>query len=369
MANQLQISVGVVAWNEESSIEAALASILDQTVFADAGKLGFEPELVVIANGCTDRTVEVTSQFFEKARVQFPEGGPVELRLVEIPEPGFANAWNQLSHTCARKESEFIFFINADIVIDKVDLFEGMIQTIRKDYDMKVISPFGRKHIEAEKCRSLFDRLNLAITRFTERNQTAQVRGHCFCARAPAMRSAWLPKLFPGAVDGLFKRMMISDMALRPDTPSRIGVFPEAGYTFEAYRTFSDIWNRRVRLFVGQTYIETLMRRLKEMRTEQPDLNLTAWLKARDETDPTWVHRLVQLSIHKHGLAYTMPSPWFRFRYLRNPKISFFRKVSMFPIAAIAFLFDVPVFLAAALRLKTGRIADVWKDTKNKETV
>lgn len=367
MSDTLKLSVGVVAWNEESSIAAALESILSQTLFQKAGKLAVETELIVIANGCTDRTVDITAGLFEKKRTGFPPGGPVTLRLEVVEEAGFANAWNLLAHTFSRPDADFIFFVNADIVLNQPDAFERMLRTIQKDYDMKVVSPTGRKHIEAADCKSLSDRLNLAVTRFTDRNHTAQVRGHCFCARANAMRTVWIPKRFPGAVDGAFKRMIISDMASIPDNPARIGIAMDAAYTFEAYRSFRDICNRRVRLFVGQTYIEALMRHLKTMRAEQPGLNMTATLRARDEADPQWIHRLVQLSIHVKGLFRTMPSPWFRFRFWRNPKINPFKKLGMLPVAVIAFVFDIPVFLSAAWRLKTGNVSDVWKDTKNKE--
>ncbi len=367
MSDLLKISVGVVAWNEEASMVPALESILKQTVFRNAKSLECETELIVIANGCIDRTVEVTADFFKKARLEFPEGGPVRLRLEVVPEAGFANAWNLLSHTCSRPDADFIYFVNADIIIDQTDAFEQMLRQLQKNYAMKVISPLGHKHIEAAKCKSLFDRLNLAVTRFTERNQTAQVRGHCFCAGAATMRTVWLPKLFPGAVDGCFKRMIVSDMADAPDNPARIGIAHNAGYTFEAYRSFRDIYFRRVRLFVGQTFIEALMHHLKKMRAEQPKLNLTAYLRARDETEPFWLYRLVQLSIHVNGLYATMPSPWFRFRFWRNPAISILKKTGMLPVALMAFLFDVPVFLSAAWRLKTGRVAGVWKDTHNRE--
>lgn len=363
----LKLSVGVVAWNEESSISLALESILKQTVFRNAVSMGFETELIVIANGCTDRTVEVTHDFFAKARSEFPENGAVRLRLETVPEAGFANAWNLLAHTYSRPDADFIYFVNADIVIDQPDAFEWMLNTLQKGSEMQVVSPVGRKHIEAAKCKSFCDRLNLAVTRFTEKNQTAQVRGHCFCARAAAMRSVWLPKRFPGAVDGCFKRMIVSDVAASADNPGRIGLARNAGYTFEAYRTFRDIYFRRVRLFVGQTFIETLMRHLKTMRAEQPKLNMASYLRARDDTDPSWLHRLVQLNIHVNGLFATMPSPWFRFRFLKNPDAGLFKKTGMLPAAVIAFIFDVPVFLSAAWRLKTGRVAGVWKDTHNRE--
>jgi glycosyltransferase involved in cell wall biosynthesis len=366
MKTPLKITIGVPAWNEETGIVPALESILGQTLIQNAAGLGIEAELIVIANGCTDRTVELTRVFFSRVRETFPDGGPVDLKLEELAESGFANVWNLLSHSFSRRDADFIFFVNADIVITRSDLFEQMLNTLRENPELQVVSPKGRKHIEAARCKSLFDRLNLAVTRFSDADQAGQVRGHCFCARAPAMRSVWLPKSFPGAVDGLFKRLIVTDAIRRPDDLSRIGAV-DAGYTFEAYRTFRDIAARRVRLFVGQTFIETLIRHLKAMREKHPEMDVSAYLRGRDETDPSWLHRLVQFSIKQNGLRFTMPSPWFRFRYLRRPDLGMFRKTGMLPVALIAFAFDLPVFIAAAIRLKTGRISDVWKDTHNQE--
>lgn len=366
MKDSLKVTIGMLAWNEETGILPALESICNQSLFQNAVDLGVELELLVIANGCTDRTVEITRSFFSRARETFPDGGPVELRLKEVSEAGFANAWNLLSHSFSRRDADFIFFINADIVITQSDLFEKMLDKLQENQGLLVVSPKGHKHIEAAKCKSLFDRINLAVTRFSDASQSGQVRGHCFCARSSVMRSVWLPRKFPGAVDGLFKRLVVTDMVSRPDDSSCIGVI-DTGYTFEAYRTLRDIANRRVRLFVGQTFIETLVRHIKTMREIRPEMDATAYLRERDKTDPSWLHRLVQLSIKQNGLGFTMPSPWFRFRYLHRSDLGNFRKAVMLPVALIAFTFDLPVFIAAAIRLKTGKVSNVWKDTRNQE--
>ncbi len=363
MSATQKISVGVIARNEEAGIAAALESFLKQSIFRSAKVLECETELIVLAGGCTDRTVEVTEEFFKKAHREFPEGSPVRLRIETVPEAGFANVLNQLTHTYSRPDADFIYFVNAGIVLDQDDVFELMLRSLQKDYGIKVVLPVGRKLIEASKCKSLVDRLDLAATRFTKRNRTWPVCGRCFCARAAALRTVWMPKYFPGAVDSCFKRMIICDMAAVPDNPARLGTAQASGYTFEASRTFRDIYSGRVRLFIGQTFIETLMQHLKTMRTEQPKLNLTSYLRVRDETDSSWLHRLVQLNIHVNGLFATMPSPWLRLRFWRNPEINMFKKLVMLPVAVIAVIFDVPVFLTAAWRLKTGRVADVWKDT------
>lgn len=364
MSDILKVSVGVIARNEEARIAAALESILQQTVFRSAKSLCLETELIVVAHGCTDQTVERSEAFLQQAPCESAGDSPVRLRLEAVPEAGVANAWNLLTHTFSRPDTDFIFFVNADIVIDQPDAFEQMLRRLQREYVMKGIVPVGRTPMEAAQRQTLPDRLQLALTRFAE----GPVRGHCLCARAAAARAVWLPKRLPGEVEECFQRMILSDMAAIPENPARIGVAQNAGYTFEACRSFRDMAFRRVRRFVGQAFLQTLLRHLKTMRTEQPGIHMTAYLRVRDELDPSWLDRLVQLSIHVHGLYQTLPSPASRFRFWRQPENSLFKKLSLLPGAVTAFMFDVPVFLSAAWHLKTGRVSAVWNDTPKPKT-
>jgi glycosyltransferase involved in cell wall biosynthesis len=360
----LKLSVGVAALNEDPGIVDALQSILRQTVFRDARSLGLEAELIVMASGYADHTVAVTESFFEEMRAEFPRISGVSLRLEELSEAGFASAVNLLTHTFSRPDADFIFFVDAGIVIEQPEAFERMLDELQKNEAMQLISPVGRRQIEASKCRSLCDRLSLAAPRKT---RTVRMFGHCFCARADALRSVWIPKRLPCAAESVFKRMIVSDMASGTDHPERIGLADNAGCTFESYCTFAGICRRHVRLFTGQAFLKTLTGHLQTMKAEQREVDLAAYLRARDATDPSWLHRLVQLNIRDKGLFATLPSPWLRFGFWKNPDIGTVKKLGMLPGAAAALFLDIPAFLFAAWCLKTGKISTGWSESCGRE--
>jgi len=85
MSGQLQtakVSVGICAHNEEANIDQALSAVL-----AQAKTVG-DYEILVVASGCTDRTVEIVKNLAKK------EAG-ISL-IVEKERNGKANALNVL---------------------------------------------------------------------------------------------------------------------------------------------------------------------------------------------------------------------------------------------------------------------------------
>lgn len=91
------ISVCVLAYNEEKRIERTLSAIVD----------GSEPSsfaVHVYANGCTDRTVEIARRFAESRANVF---------VREIPVASKPHAWNT---AFAEQQGEFLVFADGDIV-------------------------------------------------------------------------------------------------------------------------------------------------------------------------------------------------------------------------------------------------------------
>lgn len=101
VAQDLECSVGVMAYNEEGSIADALTSVLGQD--PGAGKL---TELIVVASGCTDRTCDIVAGIARQdARV----------RLIEQENrEGKASAIN-LFISAAR--SPILVMVSADVVV------------------------------------------------------------------------------------------------------------------------------------------------------------------------------------------------------------------------------------------------------------
>ena len=59
----MKILLGILVWNEEDIIGQTLKSLFEQTLFH---RTGIEIELIVLANGCTDKTTEVSEKAIQK---------------------------------------------------------------------------------------------------------------------------------------------------------------------------------------------------------------------------------------------------------------------------------------------------------------
>lgn len=102
------LSICLPVYNEERCIGRTLESALDQTF--DGKK-----EILVGANGCTDRTAKIVRNYSSK----YPE-----VKLLEIAEKGKPNTWNILR---SQAKNNFILFGDGDVYFDK--------QTFERLYD------------------------------------------------------------------------------------------------------------------------------------------------------------------------------------------------------------------------------------------
>lgn len=87
------VTVVVPAYNEETLIGATLEALLaDQSVSI---------RVIVVANGCTDRTAEIARCY--------------EVEVIELPQSGVSRARNV---GASRADSEYVLFLDADISPD-----------------------------------------------------------------------------------------------------------------------------------------------------------------------------------------------------------------------------------------------------------
>ncbi len=96
------ISVIVPANNEEAYIAACLEAILAQETARAV-------EVVVAANGCTDRTLDIVLSY----RMRFSERGWV-LKLLDIEKPGKPNALNSADAAASGAER---IYLDADVIM------------------------------------------------------------------------------------------------------------------------------------------------------------------------------------------------------------------------------------------------------------
>ncbi|MGH7898549.1 MAG: glycosyltransferase family 2 protein [Candidatus Binatia bacterium] len=98
-------SLGVLAHDEEGSIERMLRSVVRQSAWRALPAA--RREVVVYANACTDATADRV----RAVAAEFPE-----IRIVETAEQGKSQGWNALQ-AHLRSDAEWWFFADADVML------------------------------------------------------------------------------------------------------------------------------------------------------------------------------------------------------------------------------------------------------------
>ncbi|MDT0627687.1 glycosyltransferase family A protein [Alteromonas sp. W364] len=132
--NILRYSIVMFAYNEENNIERSLSSIYENV---DENL----SQVVVIANGCTDSTVDILNKASRDNL--FPR-----LRVVEIQLGDKCNAWNEYVHNISCDE-DVHFFTDADVQFT-ADAFNQMTQTLLDSKNATAIAglPFSGRNME-----------------------------------------------------------------------------------------------------------------------------------------------------------------------------------------------------------------------------
>jgi glycosyltransferase involved in cell wall biosynthesis len=132
------IPTGVMAYNEEKVIGRCLQNLLLQRF-----REGFQHHVFVVANACTDRTVEIAKQF----AVLHPN-----VTVLDIKEKGKSNAIRQFKAclSCFFEQEatgpphiDKIVFMDADIRLGSSGAIQLMADALNADDGIKVITPHG----------------------------------------------------------------------------------------------------------------------------------------------------------------------------------------------------------------------------------
>ena len=109
----MQISIGILAYNESLSIRAMLESLFEQTLWQEANP-EFQVELIVVPNGCTDDTAFVARKTLAKLSQPLVKTN-FNWQVCEVKQPGNSNAWNLYVHQFANPDADYLFLMDSDI--------------------------------------------------------------------------------------------------------------------------------------------------------------------------------------------------------------------------------------------------------------
>jgi len=356
------VSIGIIAWNEEEVIEAALESLWQQTLFSEIGRRGLRAEIICIANGCSDRTAAIARRFFERIKTD-AVADSVHGRVVEVSERGKNNSWNLFVHSLSASHAAALFLMDADIVIQGEETLWNMFGALEESSLASVAVDEPLKDIALNPRKSISERISVATSGMTRMGR-AQMSGQLYCIRAGIARQIFLPRDLAACEDGFIKALVCTDFLTSNICPDRVVQAKKAAHIFQSYRTLLDVLRNQKRQMIGQTIVHILIDKyLKELPVSER-LDMANAIRARECSDRDWLKRLIAQHLRDIRFFWRLFPNLLRFRYERWRALPLRRRISHLPSAFTGYVVTLLASHMAFRFLKQGSI-NYWPDTRS----
>ena len=354
----ITLSIGIMTWNEEASIGPMLASLFAQSVFTELMGRSEGCEIVCLANGCTDRTVEVARDAIARM-VRWIPAGP-SARVEVIPEAGRNNAWNRFVHEFSARETRYICLMDADIIFDNPDTLSLVLAELEANPHLGGASDWPCKNIAGKAHPSMRERLSLAMSDMTGTIEW-RLNGMLYCLRAGVARNFYLPRYLGATDDGFFKAAICTDFFCAPSDPSKVVSVRKATHLYEPYLSLRDVLKNQKRQMIGQTTVHVLVGYLMTLPVADR-ANLGATLRHNDLQDPNWFKKLIDAHVARPRRFWRLFPGILVFRWQRLSRIRGVRRLTHFPAAAAGFVITLVACWQASRFLRRG-ISGYWPKT------
>ena len=349
----MNISIGMLAYNESVSISTTLQSLFQQSLFNEPDGDKFI-EIVVVPNGCTDETATVARATLEEFVKRLPQPG-VRWRVCEVAQPGKSNAWNLYVHKFSDPAADYLFLMDADIKFLDPHTLRNMLDTLETKPEAWVAVDTPVKDVALKEKKSLMERLSVSVSPSLDSSKLG-ICGQLYCGRAAVLRGIWMP---PGLQvdDGFLAAMVVTDRFTSPAVFERIVLAKSASHVFEAYTDLKRLLRHEQWLVVGSTINAFLFGDLWANCNKQQDAG--SLIERRNNHDPLWLHRFIQATVSEKGWWVIPRSCLFRrFESLRHRRP--LTLILRLPVATIAFLVDLLVFFQANRQLHNEGSIGYW---------
>lgn len=354
------LSIGILAWNEESSIGPMLDSLFSQTIFAHLAARGECCEVVCLANGCTDRTAAVAREIFAHQTHAHPARRGLSAWVADIPTPGRNHAWNRFVHEYSAPEARFICLMDADIIFNRPDTIELVLHELEVNPHLGGASDCPVKNIRLKPSPSCRERLSLATSEMTG-TIAGRLNGMLYCLRAWIARNLYLPRDVVANDDGFFKAAICTDFFRAPLDPSRVVSVRNATHLYEPYLSLRDVVNNQKRQMIGQTTVYVIVNYLMNL-PEAQRARLADTLRQHEAADPDWLKKLIAAHLARTRFFWQLFPGILGFRWRRLGQMPGWRKLTHFPAAVAGFVVTLIACRQAAHFLRRG-ISTYWPKT------
>lgn len=342
------LSIGVLAHNEELHIEKALQSLLAQDVFQR-----LPTEVVVVANGCTDKTAALARRLLAEHRATWSNSGTA--RVEEIAVAGKANAWNQFVHVFSSPLASMLILMDADITLLNASTISSMVTSIEQNPQAVVCVDRPVKDIEINTKRTFFQRLLVATTPEIDPHNVP-LCGQLYCVLSAQARLITLP-IQISCEDGFLRALLLTHGFTKPENLRRIILDSDAAHKFASVATLRELFEHEKWIVSGSIINMLLFERfLKECAADRTAM---MQMKKWQEQDPEWLPQYIQRQVQEKGW-HLLPRSWWTRRWSRLYPLPIGHKLRRIPAAVIATGMDMLVFITAIRDVRCGRAFRYW---------
>jgi glycosyltransferase involved in cell wall biosynthesis len=351
------LSIGIMAWNEETSIVPMLASLFDQNIFAQLAAHRERCEIVCLANGCTDRTVAVTREIFARMTREHPDCRGMLLRVEDITTPGRNNAWNRFVHEFSARDARYICLMDADIIFNRPDTLSLVVRTMKRDSRLGGASDWPVKNITGKAQLSWRERVSLATSDLTG-TIPGRLNGMLYCLRADIARNLYLPRDVLANDDGFFKAAICTDFFRAPLDSSKVVSVREATHLYEPYLLFRDVLNNQKRQMIGQATVHVIIEHLQTL-PEDDRAHLALTLQRLEASDPDWLKKLIDAHVARTRLFWRLFPGILGFRWRRLSQTHGMSRLTHLPATIAGFFVTLIACWQATQFLRRG-VTNYW---------
>lgn len=352
----ITISIGILAYNEEKGIAQTIESVLGQNLQRsehDQAQPEIRAELVVVPNGCKDRTAQVAQDAISKLDASNPDF--YNARVCDLKQPGKENAWNTFVNELSDKDADILVFMDADVRLAHDRVIHTLIRTLKAHPECVIAGGNPIKHVEHKDKLSTSDRLSVGATSL-RKGMKGIFAGCLYCGYSDFMRQMYLPGVLMGE-DAFVRAMTVTRGFTQPDDANLIVHAPDARVIFEAYTDPREILRNKTRRVLGLSINAILYTKL--WAEAKPDSPAGELMRQWQQQDPTWSNRLVAETFESRGF-WAVPRQFIYKQFFQLKHHSWPGRLKLLPVAIATLPINAYAVYQANRRVAKGEIRNLW---------
>ncbi len=340
----LNVEIGIFAHNEEANVASFLDSLYSQDIFQSEM---FSVNVYLLANGCTDATVERAGAYFLSRYVDFP------LTILNLDKGGKSRTWNYFVHQASSIIADYHIFIDCDISMPSASTLRSMVKFIDENAALDVSSSRAVKDISYFRRRLTFVERIISASGGQLDDWETSVCGQLYVLRSSVARQIYLPIGLP-VEDGFLRAMVLTNQLEDSEDLSRIGGLDGIFHLYVSETRVVDVVRHQVRIVIGSAINAAIFKYLHGLNDGKVSDELL-----RASRDEDWVKGVCNRMLPDRRFGWVPPHFLFK-RVIRARKFTGRTTLKGAVLLALGFGFDALVYLIAQFKMSRGVNAGHW---------